>query len=286
MHQSQNFKSNGDLDSDYIPIGMDLTDFYQSHEWDIMAVPAKRNVEFKNSQAEEFYPDITFNITLRRKTLFYTCNLIIPCVGLSFLTVLTFYLPSESGEKISLCISILLSLTVFVLLLNDLIPPSNIVVPLIGKYLLFTIILVTLSILVTVVVLNIHFRSSSTHVMPRWARCVFLHILPKLLRMKRPLPSSSLSPLFFSKEWSKNLNSNAQPLLDDYTSFMKNKQAERRLTKLNNSKKVKAYFQNKKQLYYHLDKREAISAVTDMIDHLRDDDEENRVRLPLTLKKK
>jgi nicotinic acetylcholine receptor len=250
---------------------MDLTDFYQSHEWDIMAVPARRNVEFKNSQAEEFYPDITFNITLRRKTLFYTCNLIIPCVGLSFLTVLTFYLPSESGEKISLCISILLSLTVFVLLLNDLIPPTSLVVPLIGKYLLFTIILVTLSILVTVVVLNIHFRSSSTHVMPRWARRLFLHVLPRALMMKRPLPSSSLSPMFYSKEWSNNLKRPSQPLLD----FMKSKQKDRHLNTL---KKEKIHFRNKKDLMYHLDKSEAISAVTDMIDHLKDDDEENRVR--------
>ena len=44
--------------------------------------------------------DITFFMTLRRKTLFYTVNLIIPCVGISFLTVLVFYLPSDSGEKV------------------------------------------------------------------------------------------------------------------------------------------------------------------------------------------
>ena len=45
--------------------------------------------------------DITFFMTLRRKTLFYTVNLIIPCVGISFLTVLVFYLPSDSGEKVN-----------------------------------------------------------------------------------------------------------------------------------------------------------------------------------------
>jgi hypothetical protein len=54
---------------------------------------------------EEDYPnkvltDITFILTMRRKTLFYTVNLIIPCVGISFLTVLVFYLPSDSGEKV------------------------------------------------------------------------------------------------------------------------------------------------------------------------------------------
>lgn len=54
------------------------------------------------TQARFFYrfTDITFNIKMRRKTLFYTVNLIIPCVGLTFMTVLVFYLPSDSGEKV------------------------------------------------------------------------------------------------------------------------------------------------------------------------------------------
>ena len=64
-----------------------------------LQVPAIRNVKFYTC-CEEPYLDITFNITMRRKTLFYTVNLIIPCMGISFLTVLVFYLPSDSGEKV------------------------------------------------------------------------------------------------------------------------------------------------------------------------------------------
>jgi len=176
-----------------VPYAIDLIDFYRSVEWDIMEVPATRNVR-KYTCCPQTYPDITFSIILRRKTLFYTVNLIIPCVGISFLTVLTFYLPSDSGEKVALCISILLSLTVFFLLLAELIPPTSIVVPLVGKYLLFTMILVTLSIVVTVVVLNIHFRSPLTHKMPPWVRRVFLHVLPKLLWMRRP---KSIDPIHY-----------------------------------------------------------------------------------------
>ncbi|XP_042862347.1 acetylcholine receptor subunit alpha-like isoform X2 [Penaeus japonicus] len=168
-----------------VEIGVDLSEFYMSVEWDILAVPAIRNEKYYTC-CDEPYLDITFNITMRRKTLFYTVNLIIPCMGISFLTVLVFYLPSDSGEKVSLSISILLSLTVFFLLLAEIIPPTSLVVPLLGKFVLFTMILDTLSICVTVVVLNVHFRSPQTHTMAPWVRRVFIHILPRLLVMRRP----------------------------------------------------------------------------------------------------
>ena len=135
-----------------------------------------RNEKFYTC-CDEPYLDITFNITMRRKTLFYTVNLIIPCMGISFLTVLTFYLPSDSGEKVciislvrknliiqkykhqqnnnddftiylffqvTLSISILTSLYVFFLLVVEIIPPTSLVVPLLGKYLIFAMILVSI----------------------------------------------------------------------------------------------------------------------------------------------
>lgn len=172
-------------DSNRIEVGIDLTDYYISVEWDIIKVPAMRSEAFYIC-CEEPYPDIVFNITLRRKTLFYTVNLIIPCVGISFLSVLVFYLPSDSGEKVSLSISILLSLTVFFLLLAEIIPPTSLTVPLLGKYLLFTMVLVTLSVVVTIAVLNVNFRSPVTHRMSRWVRVVFIQVLPRFLLIKRP----------------------------------------------------------------------------------------------------
>ena len=42
------------------------------------------------------------------------------------------------------------------------------------------------SICVTVVVLNVHFRTPQTHTMAPWVRRVFIHILPRLLVMRRP----------------------------------------------------------------------------------------------------
>ncbi|KAG5315505.1 ACH1 protein, partial [Acromyrmex insinuator] len=171
--------SNGVVD-----IGFDLTEFYTSVEWDILEVPAVRHERFYTC-CNEPYLDITFYITMRRKTLFYTVNLIIPCLGISFLTVLVFYLPCDSGEKVSLSVSILLSLTVFFLLLAEIIPPTSLVVPLLGKFVLFTMVMDTLSVWITVVVINVHYRSPQTHVMKPWVRRVFIQLLPRLLAMRR-----------------------------------------------------------------------------------------------------
>lgn len=164
---------------------VDLEDYWESGEWDIEETPATKH-KIRYPCCDDEYVDITFAITIRRKPLFYTVNLIIPCVLISFLTVLVFYLPSDSGEKITLCISVLLALTVFLLLIAEIIPPTSLLIPLIGRYLLFTMVLVTLSIVITVIVLNIHYRAPATHVMKPWVKKVFLEFFPPLLCMKRP----------------------------------------------------------------------------------------------------
>ncbi|WAQ98339.1 ACHA3-like protein [Mya arenaria] len=78
----------------------------------------------------------------------------------------------------TLCIYVLLSLTVFFLAHTNKFS-SSVVIPFIDKYLLFTMILNTLSIIVTACILAIHFRSPATHKMSHWTQSVILHVLPK-----------------------------------------------------------------------------------------------------------
>ncbi|XP_047463190.1 neuronal acetylcholine receptor subunit alpha-4b [Mugil cephalus] len=168
------------MDSD-----VDQMDYWESGEWVIVNAVGKYNTK-KYECCTEIYADITYYFIIRRLPLFYTINLIIPCLLISCLTVLVFYLPSQCGEKITLCISVLLSLTVFLLLITEIIPSTSLVIPLIGEYLLFTMVFVTLSIIITVFVLNVHHRSPQTHGMPHWVRRVFLDLVPRVLFMKRP----------------------------------------------------------------------------------------------------
>ncbi|XP_068177516.1 neuronal acetylcholine receptor subunit beta-2-like [Antennarius striatus] len=157
-------------------------DFTPSGEWDIVSLPARKNED----PSDVTYLDITFDFVIQRKPLFYTINMIIPCVLITSLAVLAFYLPSDCGEKMTLCISVLLALTVFLLLISKIVPPTSLAVPLIGKYLMFTMVLVTFSIVSTACVLNLHHRSPSTHYMPEWVQRVFLIRLPTFLLMRRP----------------------------------------------------------------------------------------------------
>ncbi|CAN9515026.1 unnamed protein product [Ophioblennius macclurei] len=161
---------------------VDRKDFFDNGEWEILsATGAKGN----RKDGLYSYPFITYSFILKRLPLFYTLFLIIPCLGLSFLTVLVFYLPSDEGEKLSLSTSVLVSLTVFLLVIEEIIPSSSKVIPLIGEYLLFIMIFVTLSIIVTVFVINVHHRSSATyHPMSPWVRNLFLQKLPRLLCMR------------------------------------------------------------------------------------------------------
>ncbi|GAA6091571.1 cholinergic receptor, nicotinic, alpha 11 [Tachysurus ichikawai] len=94
-------------------------------------VPGTRNEVFYDC-CKEPYPDVTFVITIRRRTLYYALNLLIPCVLLSSMTLLIFVLPADSGEKISLGITVLLSLTVFMLLVAEIMPATSDSIPLIG----------------------------------------------------------------------------------------------------------------------------------------------------------
>ncbi|CAO2634978.1 Neuronal acetylcholine receptor subunit alpha-3 [Lemmus lemmus] len=196
---------------DFTPSGewdiVALPDYWESGEWAIIKAPGYKH-EIKYNCCEEIYQDITYSLYIRRLPLFYTINLIIPCLLISFLTVLVFYLPSDCGEKVTLCISVLLSLTVFLLVITETIPSTSLVIPLMGEYLLFTMIFVTLSIVITVFVLNVHYRTPTTHTMPTWVKAVFLNLLPRVMFMTRPTSSEGDAQkprAFYSAELS-NLN--------------------------------------------------------------------------------
>ncbi|XP_074105099.1 nicotinic acetylcholine receptor alpha7 subunit isoform X1 [Cotesia typhae] len=165
--------------------GGDISSFITNGEWDLLGVPGKRNVIYYNCCPEP-YIDITFVVIIRRRTLYYFFNLIVPCVLIASMAVLGFTLPPDSGEKLSLGVTILLSLTVFLNMVAETMPATSDAVPLLGTYFNCIMFMVASSVVSTILILNYHHRNSDTHEMSEWVRILFLKWLPCFLRMSRP----------------------------------------------------------------------------------------------------
>uniref|UniRef100_A0A8C8S755 Cholinergic receptor nicotinic delta subunit n=1 Tax=Pelusios castaneus TaxID=367368 RepID=A0A8C8S755_9SAUR len=153
-------------------ITIDLAAFTENGEWEIIHKPARKNIDRSVSPDSSKYQDITFYLIIQRKPLFYIINIVLPSILIAFMAIFVFYLPAESGEKMTLAISVLLAQSVFLLLISQRLPATSLSIPLIGKYLLFIMLLVTAVVGTCVIVLNIHFRTPSTHVMAKtdWGR--------------------------------------------------------------------------------------------------------------------
>ncbi|KAH8377999.1 hypothetical protein KR093_008455 [Drosophila rubida] len=165
--------------------GGDISSYVLNGEWELLGVPGKRNEIYYNCCPEP-YIDITFAIIIRRRTLYYFFNLIIPCVLIASMALLGFTLPPDSGEKLSLGVTILLSLTVFLNMVAETMPATSDAVPLLGTYFNCIMFMVASSVVSTILILNYHHRNADTHEMSEWIRIVFLCWLPWILRMSRP----------------------------------------------------------------------------------------------------
>lgn len=73
-----------------------------------------------------------FPINLQRRSLYYTFNIIIPCVLLSILTLTVFWMQPGSTDKVSLGLTVLLAFAVYMLLVAEKMPTSAKSVPLLG----------------------------------------------------------------------------------------------------------------------------------------------------------
>ena len=75
----------------------DITNYVESGEWDLRTVTVEKNVRLYPCCPNEPFPDIIFYIFIRRRILYYLSNIILPCVWLSILSLVGFWLPPDSG---------------------------------------------------------------------------------------------------------------------------------------------------------------------------------------------
>ena len=109
-----------------------LEHFVEDGQWRIEDIRVKLGSDYYED-TDETYSNVEYYIKLHRKPLFHVSNMVAPCVFLTLCGMLVFLLPPDSGEKVSLSVTMLLSSTVFLLVIADSMPVQSDVIPHIGK---------------------------------------------------------------------------------------------------------------------------------------------------------
>ena len=114
-----------------------LETYVDNEQWALQGVPSERNLNFYPNWPDVPFTGVVYKIQMRRKPMFALYYYILPTMLLLAIGLLVFLLPPESGERVSLGITVLLSMTVYQLLLSDIVPHTSDVVPVLGKQLTY-----------------------------------------------------------------------------------------------------------------------------------------------------
>ncbi|CAL2031388.1 unnamed protein product [Caenorhabditis brenneri] len=176
-------RSSASQASYFVNESIDLQVYLQNGEWDLEGTPGKRVVQkFGTDEYHELY----FYIHIRRRTLAYGINLIIPSLVISMMTILGFTLPPDACEKITLETTVLLSVIFFLQMVSNTSPPQSQSVPILAAFFSCCLMLVACSCVFTVLTLSLHHRKPETHEMSPLMRKIFIDWLPYILCMCKP----------------------------------------------------------------------------------------------------
>lgn len=126
---------------------------------------------------DNFYPTYIVVIELKRRPTYVIVNVILPVLFMGLLNVLVFYLPADSGERVSFAITVLLAIAVFLTLVGDNMPKTSQPMSVLCYFLLANLVLSSLIMVLTVVNLRIYHKDTPV---PKWLSSLVL-----ILKCKR-----------------------------------------------------------------------------------------------------
>uniref|UniRef100_A0A9J7YY29 5-hydroxytryptamine receptor 3A n=1 Tax=Cyprinus carpio carpio TaxID=630221 RepID=A0A9J7YY29_CYPCA len=144
-----------------------------SGEWELVDILGDTNI-LKFGIDE--WDIITFWVVIKRRPILYVVNLIIPSSFLMIIDILSFYLPPHSVDRSSFKMTLILGYTVFLLIMNDLLPSTANGTPLIGIYFSVCLAFMTISLLETVLITCVlHHNSMKYREVPHWVQVLTLN---------------------------------------------------------------------------------------------------------------
>ena len=145
--------------------GIKLHGHKEHSEWKLKSIISRRNmINVECCLAP--YVDIVYTLEFQRKALYYTMTVISPSMLLSLIVCLSFLFPANSGERVSLVISVFLGLFVFMLIVNEHTPVTSDSVPMLTEFFNYIAVSTLLALCATAFIL--HLNHGSTCVPVPW----------------------------------------------------------------------------------------------------------------------
>ncbi|XP_055864305.1 neuronal acetylcholine receptor subunit beta-3-like isoform X1 [Biomphalaria glabrata] len=161
----------------------DLEHYVVNSEYDLQNVSLTRSVLDSNCCAGGGrHPMVELRLELRRKSLYYDYIVIAPTIMLCVLTLASFLLPCDRGEKMAIGLTVFLTLYVLQLRIADNVPDTN-STPILGVFMLIVMTFNCVSLIMATIVMNIKKRGDECPCpnVPSWLFGVCHHVIGRIV---------------------------------------------------------------------------------------------------------
>ncbi|XP_060063094.1 acetylcholine receptor subunit alpha-1-B-like [Ylistrum balloti] len=147
---------------DLKPAKSELTlDFYETNgEWSLEKTTTGTYVLSDISLA-------TFNITIARLPAFHIVNTLMPIFLLMFMNPLVFVLPCDSGERVGFSLTVFLTFTVFITIVNSVLPANSESMSRLSYFIFVVLVVSGIIASINIFQLKMYFKDESEK-LPRW----------------------------------------------------------------------------------------------------------------------
>ncbi|RUS77479.1 hypothetical protein EGW08_014754, partial [Elysia chlorotica] len=173
---------------------IDLTEYLESSSWTIVDCPAYRHVTMYSCCPDSPWVDMQYHLIFQRRSTLYNYILILPCILLTSITLILFFIPPESPAKMQLGLAVFIAFFVLLRLLEKNLPPGTSHMPLLGTYYCLNMILITLSSFLNVLIVDLTTHGLRTSAPPRFRKFFFNYLARCLLMEDLVRPFKSAPP--------------------------------------------------------------------------------------------
>ncbi|XP_077440633.1 5-hydroxytryptamine receptor 3C-like [Vanacampus margaritifer] len=151
-------------------------------EWELLSITALK-LNHHHESEHTYVDELQFHIRLRRRSTLYVVNLLLPSIFLITVDLFSFLLPPQSVDRSSFKMTLILGYTVFLLIMNDLLPITGNTIPIINVFFSLCLALMVASLLETIVITKLLLSSKNVSPVPYWIRVLVLRILGRFVGM-------------------------------------------------------------------------------------------------------